>query len=159
MGLFDFFKRKKFKIKKIEFIDESHLVNLPKTELKFNGIEIEIECNSEDSLKHINEDYEVLKKEGLEKFIRADFITWLKGDEFIDLDDDEIYKGLKLTEISYCYHFICDKYSPTNKGDNFGQFRFTFVSGNRYTKNLLEAADFVLLINNGKIYYDQSYEV
>ena len=159
MGLFDFFKRKKFKVKKIEFIDESHLVNIPKTELKFNGIEIEIGCNSEESLKNINEDYEVLKKEGLEKFIRADFIPWLKDDEFNDLDDDKIYKGLKLTEISYYYDFICDKYSPTNKGDYFGQFAFTFESSNRYTKNLLEVAEFVLLINNGKIYYDQSYEV
>lgn len=159
MGLFDFFKEKEFKIKNIEFIDESHLINIPKTNLKYNDIEIIISSNGEESLKHVKEDYEVLMKEGIEKFIKVNFITWLKGNDFKDLDDDKIYDGLKLTDVSYSYKFICDKYSPTNKDDHFGEFKFSFESSNKYTENLLQASEFELLINNGKIYYGGNYDI
>lgn len=159
VGLFDFFKEKEFKIKNIEFIDESHLINIPKTNLKYNDIEIMISSNGEESLKHIKEDYEILMKEGIEKFIKVNFITWLKGNDFKDLDDDKIYDGLKLTDVSYSYKFICDKYSPTNKDDHFGEFKFSFESSNNYTENLLQASEFELLINNGKIYYSGNYDI
>lgn len=159
MGLFNFFKKSKFEIKNIEFIDESHLINIPKTNLKYNNIEIIISSNSGESLKHIKEDYEVLIKEGLEKFIKNNFISWLKGDEFKDLDDDKIYEGLKLTNISYYYHRIIDKYSPTEKDDYFGEFAFDFESSNEYTERLLQTAEFSLLINNEKIYYGENYDI
>lgn len=156
---FDFVKKSEFKIRNIEFIDESHLINIPKTDLKYNGVEIVIGSNGEESLKHIKEDYEFLMQEGIEKYIKVNFITWLKGDEFKDLDDEKIYEGLKLTYISYGYNFICDKYSPTNKDDYFGEFTFAFESGNEYTENLLQASEFTLLINNGKIYYGRNYDI
>lgn len=159
MGLFNLLNKRKFKINNIEFIDESHLIDIPKTNLKYNNIEIIISSNPEASLKHIKEDYEVLIKEGIEKFIKDNFITWLKGENFKDLDNDKIYDGLKLTNVSYSYDFICDKYSPTNKDDYFGKFEFSFESGNEYTKKLLQASEFELLINNGKIYYGSNYDI
>ena len=152
-------RKKKFEIKKIEFIDESDLVKIPKTKLKYNNIEIIISSNSEESLKHVKEDYEVLMKEGIENFIKTNFITWLKGNDFKDLDDDKIYDGLKLTDVSYSYKFICDKYSPTKKDDYFGEFTFSFESDNKYTENLLQASEFSLLINNGKIYYGGNHDI
>ena len=158
MGLLDIFKKKEFKIKNIEFIDESHLVSIPKTNLKYKNIEIKIGSNSEESLKHINEDFETLRKEGIEKFVKTNFISWLKGNDFKNLDDEKIYKGLKIASISYSYKFICEKYSPTKKDDYFGEFEFEFVSNNKYTENLLQASMLVLLTNDGKVYYDNSFD-
>lgn len=159
MGLFDIFKKQKFEIKNIEFIDETNQLDIPKTNLKYNDIEIMIGANKEESLKHIESDYKVLIKEGIEKLIKANFIPWLKGDEFKNLDDKKIYDGLKLTNVSYHYHRIIGKYSPTEKDDFFGEFEFDFESSNEYTKNLLQASAFVLLINNGKIYFDRNYDI
>ena len=159
MGLFDIFKKKEFIIKNIEFVDESDLVKIPKTKLKYNNIEIIISSNSEESIKHIQEDYATLMKEGIEKFIKTNFITWLKGNDLKDLDDDKIYDGLKLTYVSYSYKFICDKYSPIKKDDYFGEFNFSFESSNEYTENLLQASEFSLLINNGKIYYGGNHDI
>lgn len=98
-------------------------------------------------------------EEGIEKFIKSKFIIWLKGDNFKDLEDEKIYEGLRLTYVSYEYNFICDKYSPTNKDDYFGEFNFGFESGNEYTENLLQASEFRLLINNGKVYYGGNYDI
>lgn len=158
MGLFDILK-KKFVVKNIEFIDETEQFDIPKTNLKYNDIDILIGANKNESLKHIEKDYEVLKNEGIEKLIKSRFIPWLKGDEFKNLDDDKIYNGLKLTNISYSYHKIIDKYSPTKKDDFFGEFELDFVSSNEYTENLLQASAFVILINNGKIYYGRNYDI
>lgn len=159
MGLFNIFKKEKFEIKNIEFVDESNKFDIPKTNLKYNNIDILIGANKEESLKHIEKDYKVLSKEGIEKLIKTNFIPWLKGNEFKELDDDEIYSGLKLTNISYHYHRIIDKYSPNGKDDFFGEFEFDFESGNEYTKNLLQASAFVVLINNDKIYPGRNYDI
>ena len=159
MGLFDLLKKEKFIVKNIEFIDETEQFDIPKTNLKYNDIDILIGANKNESLKHIEKDYEVLKNEGIEKLIKSRFIPWLKGDEFKNLDDDKIYNGLKLTNISYSYLKIIEKYSPTKKDDFFGEFELDFVSSNEYTENLLQASAFVILINNGKIYYGRNYDI
>lgn len=159
MNIFNLLNKKEFKIKNIEFIDESNLITIPKSNLKYNDIEIIISANTEESLKHINNDYEILIQEGIEKFIKNKFIPWLKGIKFQDLDNDKIYNGLKLTYVSYSYDFICEKYSPTKKDDYFGKFKFTFESSNEYTKQLIESSEFELLINNNKIYYGNNYEI
>ncbi len=159
MGLFNILKKEKFEIKNIEFIDETDIIDIPKTNLKYNDIEILISANKEESLKHIENDYNILTKEGIEKLIKTNFISWLKGNEFKDLDDQKIYNGLQLTNISYHYHRIIGKYSPTEKDDYFGEFEFDFESGNEYTKDLLQASAFVILVNNDKIYFGRNYDI
>ena len=149
----------KFVIKNIEFIDESEKSAVPKTNLNYNGIEINIAANREESLKHVKEDYEVLTNQGIEKLIKEYFIPWLKTEDFKNLDDEEIYKGLKLYSISYQYDKHNDKHSPTGKEDFFGEFEFDFESGNEYTKNLLEASAFVLLVNNGQIFKGRNFDI
>lgn len=148
-----------FKIKKIEFIDESDLVDNPKSNLKYNDIEISIGSNSEESLEHIQKDYEALRNEGIEKLIKEHFIPWLKGEKFKDLDDDKIYDGLKITNITYHYQRIIGKYSPTNEDDFFGEFDFDFESSNDYTRDLLQASALVVLVNDEKVYYDRCYDI
>jgi len=148
-----------YKIKNIEFIDESSSVEIPQTNLAYNGIEIEIQSNREDSLKHINEDYEVLKKEGIENLIKTMFIPWLKTEKYKDMDDEKIYEGLKLYEINYHYQKYIAKYSPTNQDDFFGEFEFDFESGNEYTKKLLQASAFDVLVCNGKVYKGRNFDI
>ncbi len=157
--MFNIFKKNKFKLKNIEYIDESNLIAIPMPNIIYNNIEINIESNRDESLKHIDKDFEVIKKIGIEELIKSNFIPWLKGEEFKDLNDDEIYKGLKLTNISYRYHKINEKYSPTNQDDFFGEFDFDFESGNNYTENLIQASAFVLLVNNDKVYYGKHYDI
>ena len=159
MGLFDKFKKQEFKIKNIEFVNESDLKKKKKIDLKYNNVDILIGANKEESLKHIEKDYEVLKNEGIEKMIKTGFIPWLKGDEFKNLDNEKIYSGLKLTSISYHYHRIISKYSPTEKDDFFGEFEFDFASNNNYTQDLLQASAFVVLVNDEKIYYGRNYDI
>lgn len=153
------FKKEKFEIKNLEFIDESNKINIPQTNLKYNNIDILISANNEESLKHIEKDYKTLSNEGIEKLIKNNFIPWLKGNEFKSLDDQKIYNGLKLTDISYHYHKIIGKYSPTEKDDFFGEFEFDFKSSNEYTKDLLQASAFVILVNDDKIYFGRNYDI
>ncbi len=158
MALFDSSKPK-FEIKNIEFIDESEKVEIPKTNLKYRDNEILISGNKEDSLKHIEEDYKVLENEGIEKLIKTNFISWLKGEDFKELDDEMIFNSLRITSISYHYHRIVEKYSPTGKDDFFGEFEFDFESSNGYTKDLLQASAFVLLINGDKVYQGTNFDI
>ena len=159
MGFLNIFKKEKFEIKNIEFIDETNKINIPKTNLKYNNIDILISANNEESLKHIEKDYKILSNEGIEKLIKNNFIPWLKGNEFKSLDYLKIYNGLKITAISYHYHQIIAKYSPTEKDDFFGEFEFDFESCNEYTKDLLKASAFVILINDDKIYFGRNYDI
>ena len=157
--MFNIFKNKKFEVKSIEYIDESDQLVIPKTNLKYKDIEIMIGSNKEESLKHIEEDFEVIKNAGIENMIKTNFIPWLKGDNFKDLNDEEIYNGLRLTDISYSYHRFVAKYSPTKQDDFFGEFEFDFESGNEYTENLLQASAFVALVNRGKVYFGNNFDI
>ena len=131
------------------FNDENN--NLDKTNLFYNGIEIKISREYSESKKHIYEDYKAIENVDMKEIIKDKFISWLKGEEFKDKDEDEIYNGLKITNIDYCYHLIIDKFSPTKETDYFGEFQFTFKSNSDYTKDMLAVSQMILLINNGKI--------
>ena len=128
-------------------------------ELKFRDIPIEIQFNEEASKKHIEEDFAVLTKMGIDSVIRDRFIPWLKGDQFADRDDGQIFEGLKLYEISYNYGRIIAKYSPTRKDDFFGQFEFCFESGSDYTTDILEAVAMQVYVLKGEIVKVGGYDI
>jgi len=155
----DNIEKKRFEVKNIEFIDESNLTIIPETNLKYNDIEIKIGFDKNESMKHVESDFEVIQRAGIENMIKTQFIPWLKGDNFKDLNDEEIYNGLRLTDISYSYHRFVAKYSPTNQDDYFGEFEFDFESGNSYTEELLQASAFVVLVNNGKVYFGDNFDI
>lgn len=152
-------KKSEFKIKNIEFVDESDLIKSPEVDLEYDGVNILISSNSEESVKHIQKDFDTLKRAGIEKLIKEYFIPWLKGEKHQDLEDNEVYNGLKIAGISYQYHRIIGKYSPTGEDGYFGEFEFDFKSSNNYTKDLLQASAFVVLVDDGKIYHDRNYDI
>lgn len=51
--MLNLFKTKKFELKNIEFIDESDLVKIPKTNLSYNNIEVVIGSNKDESIKYL----------------------------------------------------------------------------------------------------------
>ena len=95
MGLFNIFKKK---AKNNYAISETYV-----SQINYKGILIEIDSNIDESKEHLYEDYSVLKKEGIEKIIKDQFIPWIKGDEFKDKNDNLIYEGLKIYRIVYYY--------------------------------------------------------
>ena len=149
----------KFVIKNIEFIDESNLVENIDLDLKYNGVDITIFSNREESLKHVKEDFNVLMDAGIEKLVKELFIPWLKGDSFKDMDDNKIYEGIKIYQINYDYHRFAGEHSPTKETDYFGEFEFDFESSSEYTKDLLQACAFCLLVNNGKVYKGLNFDI
>ncbi len=140
-------------------IDDYGDQKIYKSELKFNEIRILIQFNIEESKKHIQNDYDVIQKEGINKLILEKFIPWLKGNDYLDRDDKKILEGLKLYEVNYNYEKICDKYSPTGKEDYFGKFEFCFESGNDYTNDILEAVAMQVYINDNKIIKVSGYDI
>lgn len=142
-----------------ELKDEAENI-IVRSNLKFRDIDVVI---SDDDIikskKHINDDYNVINQEGLDKIILEKFLPWLKGNDYLDRDDKKILEGLKLYEVTYRYSFICAKYSPTNKDDYFGQFEFCFESGSEYTDDILEAVAMQVYIYNGKIVKVSGYDI
>ena len=109
------------------------------SKLKFRDIDITIDFNVDESKQHIENDYNIIEQYGLDQLVLKKFIPWLKGNDFLDKDDQEILNGLKLYEVTYTYSKIVAEYSPTKKDDYFGQFEFCFESGSDYTKDIFEA--------------------
>lgn len=144
-----FYERFIFKKKKNVYNDKLNFKL--ETDKKYNGVNIVINFNTNESKEHLTEDYKVLEKEGIENLIKNQFMTWLKGEQFKDRDDNRIYDGLKLYAISYKYGKIIDKYSPTGEENYFGQFQFSFESSNEYTKDMLESVTMQVYIFDGKI--------
>ncbi len=134
-----------------------------KSTLQYNGVNITINpnigCGLEESKKHLEVDYNVLVRVGIENAILKEFIPWLKGNDYLDRDNQKILEGLKLYELTYDYRRICAKYSPTGKDDYFGHFEFCFESGNDYTKDMLEAVSMEVLIKDGKIVKVSGYDI
>ncbi len=142
-----------------ELKDEAENVTV-RSNLKFKDIDVVIsDYDITNSKKHINDDYDVIKKEGLDKVILEKFIPWLKGNDYLDRDDKKILEGLKLYEVTYHYSFICAKYSPTNKDDYFGQFEFCFESDSEYTDDILEAVAMQVYIYNNEIVKVSGYDI
>ena len=76
------------------------------TNYSYGEIPVEVEYNIDASMEHLPDDFETLKKEGIDNIIKERFIPWLKTDEFRDRDVELIFKGLKLYSIVYCYAMI-----------------------------------------------------
>lgn len=129
------------------------------SELQFNGVKIRIDFDIKESKEHIYEDYKVIQREGLDKIVLEKFIPWLKGKDFADKDDKKILEGLKLHEITYTHHIICEQYSPTKKEDYFGKFAFGYESGSEYTEEILTASVMEVYILNGEIVKVSGYDV
>lgn len=130
------------------------------SDLKYNEVNIAIYPSAmEESKKHIVQDYEVLKQEGIENIIKKKFIPWLKGEEFPDRDDNEIFMGMEIYQISYIYSKIAAKYSPTGEENFFGRFEFSFVSSNDYTSDMLEAVAMEVYVYDGRIVKVRGYDI
>ena len=106
-------------------------------EINWQGVAIDMPFDVEVSEAHVEEDFRVLEQTGIERIIRERFIPWLKGEEFTDRDDEKIFEGLQLYEITYTYGRIIARYSPTGEENYFGQFEFSFESGSAYTADML----------------------
>lgn len=146
-SVFNIFKRKKQK--------DGNQVD----DIQYNGITVNVELNVEESKKHLNYDFSVLKNTGIEELIRKQFLPWLKGEDFKSKDDDKILEGLKLYEITYYYGKIIEKYSPINKEAFFGQFEFCFSSSSEYTEDMLEAVAMQVYVHEGKIVKVSGYDI
>ena len=127
--------------------------------MKYKELDITIPFNEEDSKKHIEEDYNVINKEGIDNIIKKQFIPWLLGDQFKDKDVDKVFDGLKTYEALYHYGKIVAKYSPTHEDNYFGQFEFCFESCNDYTSDILEAAAMQIYVLNGSIVKVSGYDI
>ena len=128
------------------------------SELSFRGLNILITYNLDESKKNIYNDYEVLKNTNIDSIILEKLIPWLKGQDYIDMDNQKILNSLKLYEITYTFQKICETYSPIGKEAYFGRFDLDFESDSEYTDNLLQAVRMEIYIHNNKIvdinYYD-----
>ena len=132
---------------------------MKENEIQYKGLNVVVDDDDKASLEHVNYDFSVLEKEGIEKLIEKDFLTWLKGEEFKDRDDKKILEGLELYEITYYYGKIIEKYSPINKEGFFGQFEFCFSSSNEYTEDILEAVAMKVYIYEGKVVKVSGYDI
>ena len=116
---------------------------------------------SDAAVKSVDEmnNFETLKKEGIDNIIKERFIPWLKTDEFRDRDGELIFKGLKLYSIVYCYAMIDARYSHSNQQEMAGQFDFFFESGNEYTSDMMESVAMQIYVLHGHIVKVDGYEV
>lgn len=128
-------------------------------EINWQGVAIDMPFDVEVSEAHVEEDFRVLEQTGIERIIRERFIPWLKGEEFTDRDDEKIFEGLRLYEITYTYGRIIARYSPTGEENYFGQFEFSFESGSAYTADMLEAVAMQVYVLDGKIVKVDGYDV
>ena len=119
--------------------------------ISYNGIKINIIFDIENGKSHIQEDYEVINNIGIDNIIKNHFIPWLKGDTYNEKDDEQIYNGLKIYNITYQYSNISKEYSPTQEEDFFGEFTFAFECGNDYVEDIFECVEMIIYVNNGKI--------
>ena len=128
-------------------------------EISWQGIAVDMPFDVEVSEAHVEEDLGVLERYGIEQIIKERFIPWLKGEEFTDRDDEKIFEGLQLYEITYTYGRIIARYSPTGEENYFGQFEFSFESGSAYTADMLEAVAMQVYVLDGKIVKVDGYDV
>ena len=84
MGFKDLFKKK-------EPTKEMPVVQETDSNLKYRDIPIIITFNPEQSKAHIEEDYAVLNKEGIDQIILKKFVPWLKGDQYAERDDQKVF--------------------------------------------------------------------
>lgn len=129
------------------------------TKLTYQGTPIRIEPDEEESRKHIQEDFIVLAHAGIDEIIRKQFVPWLKGEYYPDKEDDKVFAGLRVYSVTYHYGRIIAKYSPTKEEGYFGQFEFSFVSGDEYTAEMLEAAAMEVFVLHGRVVGFNAYDI
>lgn len=128
------------------------------TKHEYNGIAVEVE-ETEESLAHIDEDFAVLVKAGIDNVIANRFIPWLKGEQFADRDDKLVFEGLRVCSATYYYSRVIADYSPTGEDGFFGQFEFDFEPSSDYTEDMLECVAMEVYVQNGKIVGVNGFEV
>lgn len=127
--------------------------------MKYNGLEIEVYLNVEESNKHLEDDYKALMGIDVEELVKTKFIDWLLGSDFLDRDRDQVYDGLKLYEVNYHYGKIVAQYSPTGEDNYFGQFEFCYESNSEYTDDIFEAVAMQVFMLDGKVVKVSGYDI
>ncbi len=125
----------------------------------FREVEVRVDPPDDESEKHVAADSEVIRREGLDKIIRTRFIPWVKGEQFADRDDGQIFDGLTLYDIVYYYGRIVEKYSPTGEEGFFGQFEFDFESGSDDTADMLESVAMQVYVFIGEIVKVDGFDI
>lgn len=129
------------------------------TDYKFKDVNIVIQLNQKESVKHIESDFEVIKNTDFNKLMIEKFMPWFKGETYKDRDNLKIIEGLKLYEITYHYSKIVAEYSPTGEDGFFGQFEFCFESGNEYTEDMLDAVAMKVYTHDNEIVKVSGYDI
>ena len=138
MGFKDLFKKK-------EPVKEMPGVQEIDSGLKYRDIPIIITFDPEQSKAHIEDDYAVLNKEGIDQIILKKFVPWLKGDQYADRDDQKVFESIS----AYA----------TGEDAYFGQFEFDFESSGEYTADMLEASAMQVYIKDGEIIKVSGYDI
>ena len=127
--------------------------------LKYRDISITITFDPEQSKAHIEEDYTVLNKEGIDQIVLKIFVPWLKGDQYADRDDQKVFESISAYAAKYHFGRIIAKYSPTGEDAYFGQFEFDFESSGEYTADMLEASAMQVYVKDGEIIKVSGYDI
>ena len=129
-----------------------------KTNLKYKDVNIDVlifdsdtQKDIEESINNIEADYNTILNYGFDKIVKDKLVPWLKGNNYLDRDDNKVFEGLKVVCVSYRYQFICAKYSPTQRDDYFGEFQFDFKSASDYTNDMFECCCMHVYIKNNVI--------
>ena len=152
MGFIGFFKKK-------EPAKESTIVHEINSGLKYKDIPIIITFEPELSKEHIEEDFAVLNKEGIDQIILKKYVPWLKGDQYKDRDDLKIFDSISVYAAEYHYGRIIAKYSPTGEDAFFGQFEFDFESSGEYTADMMESCAMQVYVKDGEIVKVSGYDI
>ena len=140
MGFKDLFKKK-------EPVKEMPGAQEIDSGLKYRDISITITFDPEQSKAHIEEDYTVLNKEGIDQIVLKKFVPWLKGDQYADRDDQKVFESIS----AYA--------AETGEDAYFGQFEFDFESSGEYTADMLEASAMQVYVKDGEIIKVSGYDI
>ena len=151
MGFLDLFKKKEAaKAVSLQEIDSG---------LKYKDIPVIITFEPELSKEHIEEDFAVLRKEGIDQIVLKRFVPWLKTDRYKDRDDLKIFESISVYAAEYHYGRIVAKYSPTGEDAYFGQFEFDFESSGEYTADMMESCAMQVYVKDGEIVKVSGYDI
>ena len=152
MGFLDLFKKKEAAkaVSAVQEIDSG---------LKYKDIPVIITFEPELSKEHIEEDFAVLRNEGIDQIVLKRFVPWLKTDRYKDRDDLKIFESISVYAAEYHYGRIIAKYSPTGEDAAFGQFEFDFESSGEYTADMMESCDMQVYVKDGEIVKVSGYDI
>ena len=152
MGFLDLFKKKEAAkaVSAVQEIDSG---------LKYKDIPVIITFEPELSKEHIEEDFAVLRNEGIDQIVLKRFVPWLKTDRYKDRDDLKIFESISVYAAEYHYGRIVAKYSPTGEDAYFGQFEFDFESSGEYTADMMESCAMQVYVKDGEIVKVSGYDI